>query len=163
MPYPCSLSFSLSLPFQLLHLHIFIFISNVFCRNTALCIQAISSCIPYFSPGPLMPKGIFLTGMCLRSQDFHCWHCHPMTSFLSEWGEWPLKGMRRPPGCLDHYLLPVILFGVLPATPVQGDWLASCLQALVKTLSAWEGCGSPCWWCSCVDGAVLPLHLSLSL
>lgn len=103
MPYPCSLSFSLSFLFRLPHLHNSIFISNVFCKNTALCIQTISSCILYFSPGPLMQKGIFLPCMCLHSQEFHCWHCHPMTSFLSEWGELPLKGIWRPPGCLDHH------------------------------------------------------------
>lgn len=138
MPYPCSLAFSLSLLFQLLHRHvfIFIFISNVFCKNTVLCIQVISSRIPYFSPGPLIQKGIFLTCMCLHSQDFHCWRCHPMTSFLSGWGEWPLKGIWRSPGCLAHYFLPVILFGVLPATPVQGDW-----QPAYKLL-----------WGPCLDG-----------
>lgn len=72
-----------------------------------------------------MQKEIFLTCMCLHSREFHCWHCHPMTSFLSEWGEWPLKGIRSPPGCWDHCLLPVILFGELPATTVQGDWQAA--------------------------------------
>lgn len=129
--------FPILLSFQLLHLHLFILMSTVF-ASTWLCIQALPNCTPFFSPGPLMQKRIFLKCVCLHSQEFLCWHAIQWLHSCPNGERVSSEGDLEATWVLRSLFAPCYLAWSAARRSCAGIF-ASCLQASVKTLSGWEG------------------------
>lgn len=110
---------------------------NCVCKHLALCTQALPSCAPFFSPGPLMQKRIFMQCVCLCSQEFPHWHAIQLPHSCPKWGVSP-EGDWEVTWVLRSLFAPCCLSWGAARHSCTGRF-ASCLQALVKTLSGWEG------------------------